>query len=336
LLSGCTVDDRLLVPSSGDAAPQGNSDNDGSAAGGRDSDDGSLAPSSGTSGGGAPGSVDADEFCEGSGCSCVELPNCGERSCCTSFEVAAGTIFLGDSPDASGTITNVAKFELDAYEVTVGRFRRYVDAYLRPPGADSGENDFVIGSGWRPEWDSEMPNNAKAFRSRLDCPEQTWTDDPEANEALPMNCVTWYEAFAFCAWEGGRLPTEVEWEYAATGGDEQRGYPWGNEPPDATLAVFGCNGALCTKEDLRAVGSKPAGTGRYGQFDLAGSVAEWIFDYYAPYPPSCDRCANAGDGTLRGARGGQVSSSPEDLHTNARAAFDPNTRDFSRGFRCAH
>jgi hypothetical protein len=62
-----------------------------------------------------------------------------------------------------------------------------------------------------------------------------WADPPDAAHAnLPMNCMNWYEAFAFCAWDGGRLPTEAEWNYAAAGGDQQRAYPW-SSPPGALV-----------------------------------------------------------------------------------------------------
>jgi hypothetical protein len=70
--------------------------------------------------------------------------------------------------------------------------------------------------------------------------DMTWTDTVGPNENLPMNCVPWYKAFAFCVWDGGRLPTEAEWNYAATGGNEQRKYPWGSTAPDDALAVFNC------------------------------------------------------------------------------------------------
>ncbi len=52
---------------------------------------------------------------------------------------------------------------------------------------------------------------------------------PGTNETYAINCMTWYEAFAFWVWAGGRLPIEAEWEYAAAGGDENRLYPWGQQ-----------------------------------------------------------------------------------------------------------
>src|SRR6185503_5212427 len=103
-----------------------------------------------------------------------------------------------------------------------------------------------------------------------------------------MNCVSWFEAFAFCAWDGGRLPTETEWNYAAAGGNEQRVYPWGANI-DLTKASYDCAGdgsgtgtPNCMFSDMLPVGSRsPQGDGKWGQADLAGNVWEWTLDWGA-------------------------------------------------------
>ncbi len=136
---------------------------------------------------------------------------------------------------------------------------------------------------------------------------RTWTDEPAGNEAAPINCASWYLAFAFCAWDEGRLPTEAEWNYAAVGGNEQRAYPWGDEAPSQELAVYGCDTTM-TVCPIPSVGSKsPAGDGKWGQADLAGSLFEWVLDYHADLTETCNNCAALTDGGYgRGSRGGGV------------------------------
>jgi formylglycine-generating enzyme required for sulfatase activity len=164
---------------------------------------------------------------------------------------------------------------------------------------------------------------------------QTWTDTAGAGDNYPINCVSWYEAFAFCIWDGGRLPTEAEWEYAAAGGSENRLYPWGSEPPDETRASY-----LCLP--FVSVGSKSAGAGRWGHLDLAGSMWEWTFDWYDenwysdPAATGTNVC-NLTPTRLRTNRGGGWDYGSDYLRAAYRGLelFPPKTHFPSIGFRCA-
>jgi formylglycine-generating enzyme len=181
---------------------------------------------------------------------------------------------------------------------------------------------------------------------RCDSEYETWTDAEGENENKPLNCLSWYMAFAFCAWDGGRLPTEAEWNYTAAGGAEQRRYPWSN-PPDSeainsSYAVYDCieDGSAsgdCTSADLLKVGSKSVkGDGKWRQADLAGSMREWALDAYnVAYPVPCDDCAELMDASYRIVRGGGWNLEASDLSSSTRAYRVPVYRDFSVGARCA-
>lgn len=269
--------------------------------------------------------------------------------CSDELAVPGGDFMMGSATDSGFSNEHpshpavVAPFMLDKYEVTVGRFRKFLAGFSGDGFLDgAGAHPLIPGSGWQSAWN--VQDSVRLAMSVSECG-GTWTDVPGASEARPVTCVTWYQAFAFCVGEGKRLPTEAEWEFAAVGGDEQRPYPWGTTVPTPELAAYGCyfDGKVgCTDADLPVVGSLSAGAGRFGQLDLAGSVWEWTLDAYAPYSSSvCDNCANlavAAD-DARVFRGGNYvyedQTQPSDLRGAARLGFDAKFPDPTRGFRCA-
>jgi formylglycine-generating enzyme required for sulfatase activity len=294
--------------------------------------------------------------------SCIGLPStcgpAGNDSCCASPEVAGGT--YDRSYDVAGDINSgnmsypatISDFRLDRYEVTVGRFRSFVSAGMgtqnRLPAAGAGAHPRIAGSGWDASWNTQLAPSTAALIAAVKCDAtfQTWTDAPAGNEDRPMNCITWYEAMAFCAWDGGYLPTEAEWNYAAAGGDQQRAYPWsspaGSLTLDASRASYwdgvDCVGdgmPDCALTDLVAVGSRPAGDGRWGQSDLAGNVIEWALDAGAPYPVPCADCAILTPETHRAIRGGSFADGPNQLRTGAHIHLPASDRIGLTGVRCA-
>jgi formylglycine-generating enzyme required for sulfatase activity len=236
----------------------------------------------------------------------------------------------------------VSDFYLDTFAVTVGRFRKFVEQYDgTAPAQDAGAHPLIADSGWQNAWNSELPSTETGLTSNLKCSYiggQTWTDTAGANEQYPINCVSWYEAFAFCIWDGGRLPTEAEWEYAAAGGSENRLYPWGPEAPDGTPERANMHNTA--NSSFIDVGSYPDGAGRYGQHDLAGSTWEWVLDWYegewySGDGNTCNNCSNLNNPFYRVARGGSFGNNALYLRSAYRFYDSPSNRAGSIGFRCA-
>jgi len=280
--------------------------------------------------------------------SCVGLAaTCGPSGtadCCSSNPVPAGTFYRsydGATYTSQAYPATVSDFRLDTYEVTVARFRKFMAAYSQTIiAAGSGKNpNNPNDPGWDTAWNASLPATATALATALKCDSSraTWTDavGTAAAESLPINCITWFQAEAFCIWDGGRLPTEAEWNYAASGALDQRLYPWGNVQPDCSYANFSGAGAGGCALNARRVGSSsPKGDGKFLQSDLAGNVYEWVQDWFtSTYVKPCTDCAYLTAATSRVVRGGSFDSSP--IVSSYRRSDSPSIVYFDYGVRCA-
>ncbi len=152
----------------------------------------------------------------------------------------------------------------------------------------------------------------------------------------PALYVTWKEADGFCRAQGKRLPTEAEWEKAARGPDGNL-YPWGQQLPDSSLAMFDQH-HVHEIPILAAVSDGEAGKSYYGLHHMAGNVAEWVndwfgFDYYAYMPER--NPPGPTSGRYKSLRGGSWKSKRIMLRTATRSGSRANQRSATVGFRCA-
>jgi sulfatase modifying factor 1 len=312
-------------------------------------------------------------------------PNCGlagTDDCCASDEVRGGSFFVGYDGREDFDMSfpaSVSQFRLDRYEVTVGRFREFINATVAGdaspawvPAPASGKHSHLNGeaglsnggdddaatfeSGWDPSWDAYLPQTQADWDTQLlgpvcttdsGPPNNDWTPTAGARENLPINCVTWYEAYAFCIWDNGFLPSMVEWDYAAAGGPQQNEYAWGNTAPgyNAHFAIYNCyyppqpKGYLCQGvANIAPVGSAYEGQAVWGQFDLTGNLFEYNLDFgSAEYPLPCVDCAATapGSGDQRSFVGGDFLSVVTQLPSSKGLQSPPENPHDIVGIRCA-
>jgi formylglycine-generating enzyme required for sulfatase activity len=231
----------------------------------------------------------------------------------------------------------VRSFLIDRYEVTNAQYARFVAATGHP--VPTNPNPAVT------LWQAGQPI--------------------PGSEAHPVVNVSWYDAVAYCAWVGKRLPTEAEWEKAARGTDARR-YPWGNDW-DHTRAnsasywagrtiefkdalewkafwVDGGGARIAKTKGLRGevltlpVGSFPNGASPYGVLDMAGNASEWVQDWYDPFsysPTSSTNLEGPAGKLLKVVRGGSWLKPATSLRTTDRDYAVPRAHQSGSGFRCA-
>ena len=193
---------------------------------------------------------------------------------------------------------SVAPFWIDRTEVTVGAYRACVDA-----GAC-----------------------ARPTRASATCTFDA--NDPE----LPVSCVHWRDADAYCRFAGKRLATEREWEYAARGNYGTL-FPWGMVPScgNAVTLINELSAKTCAPHPLR-VGTHPGGASTFGVQDMSGNVEEWTADWYVESlgPGPAPRA-----GAAHVLRGGGWLSPPSMSRTTSRSWGSAIEAGPNVGFRCA-
>ena len=246
----------------------------------------------------------------------------------------------------------VSSFRLDKYDITVGRFRQFVAAWDGgwTPAAGAGKHTHLNGgqgladsstpgtyeAGWKTVYNSQLATTASGWNTTLACGANAWTPSAGANENHPLNCIDWYEAYAFCIWDGGFLASETEWNYAAAGGSEQRVYPWS---APATSTTIDCTYATyCNGTTLNDVGSEsPKGDGKWGHADFVGNVWQETMDWYAGYVTPCVDCAfltaTSPMGSYRGC-GTPGPAAEMVVSFRGNANNPPTNRYFNQGARC--
>jgi formylglycine-generating enzyme required for sulfatase activity len=216
--------------------------------------------------------------------------------------IPAGSFVMGDDENSPRREIFIDAFYLDKFEVTVGRYAKFLQA----------------------------TGNVKA-------PEEWENVDPKSGADFPVVGVDWQDAENYCRWTGKRLPTEAEWEKAARGMDERK-YPWGNDPPTADRARFAQpyqNPVY--KAGVAPVGAEAKGASPFGIFDLSGNASEWVADWFSESFPRSDVRNPKGpaNGSGKVLRGGGWYDPPERITATRRMYASPTHRSDDIGFRCA-
>lgn len=246
-------------------------------------------------------------------------------------------------PDAKFTprpmrVVRVRTFRIDRDEVTVGVYRAALASGFVPP-VPAGVTEGPLGN----TFDTSC----------------TYSAAPRDREAFPMNCVSWETSRAYCNNIGGDLPTEAEWEYAATSSDRtgKADFPWGDALPSCGRAVYGrlalagsagaCEASAGTGptpffaiRGTATVVAAPGDVSIDGVYGFGGSVAEWARDAAAAFDDPCftrtslDPFCDASARTDHPIRGGSWASPPIFTRSTTRSAS--NGPSSITGFRCRY
>ena len=221
-------------------------------------------------------------------------------------------------------------FSIDIFPVTNGDYLKFIE--------DGGYENFRfwLADGWdqvkKNGWNAPMYwEKEDGIWKRID-----FRGKLEINPNEPVCNISYYEAYAYCKWLGKRLPTEAEWEKAASWNEEKQiktVFPWGNEP------VFE-NRANLLESYLWApseIGSYPEGKSHYGIHQMMGDVWEWTTSDFVGYPKFQSGFAEYNDKWFvnqKVLRGSSFATPTYQIKNSYRNFFKPEERWMFSGFRC--
>lgn len=261
--------------------------------------------------------------------------------CAGDVEISGGQFFLGARESGAFVFDNekwahkveVRPFRMARAPVTNARFADFIEA--------GGYHDrrwwSVAGWAWREQAGAETPVYWR--RSGDGWKQRRFNREEVLPAHEPVIHVNWYEAEAWCRWAQRRLPTEAEWEFAASTVPNEptvkRSYPWGDAEPGAEKANLWGLAGRCAPVSTHA-----AGDSAWGVRQMIGNVWEWTADWFQPYPGFVrDPYAEYSEpwfGNHKVLRGGCHATNAGLIRNTWRNFYTPERRDIFSGFRtCA-
>lgn len=246
-------------------------------------------------------------------------------------KINGGTFEMGQHSEHATDMSpahdvTLSDFYMAKYEVSVELFKKFIDATAYKTDADKYGGSYLWGRGY---WELSKNVNWK-------CDTKGHPLD-ETDYDLPVIHISYNDALAFCSWlkqktgENFRLPTEAEWEYAASGGEDNNGYLYSGSDELDEVAWYFQNSY---EEGTQVVGLKTPN--ELGLYDMSGNVSEWCNDIYGDYLGGSQmNPSGSSEGHLYVFRGGSWHDQENKCSVHLRFNATPNTRRFNLGFRLA-
>jgi gamma-glutamyl hercynylcysteine S-oxide synthase len=263
-------------------------------------------------------------------------------------QIPGGEFMLGSNPDEGFVFDNehwaheveVAPFAISKTALTNGEFKNFVE----DAGYRRSELWTAEGWQWRSSVGAEHPVYWRREGSGRRWLRRNFDKWVPLEERLPVIHVNWHEADAYCRWAGKRLPTEAEWELAASGERRtephsnkvrKRTFPWGDEAPTPERANLDWHAMGCVPVD-----ALPDGDSAFGCRQMIGNVWEWTATDFGPYPGFAPgpykEYSQPWFGDHKVLRGGCWVTRSRLIRNAYRNFYRPDRRDVWAGFRtCA-